>query len=202
LQQSLPPTGDASSHSNGTRDLEIVRSALVGSRDARASLAARLHVVGRIMIVLNRRHSRALSEHDVEDAIQDTIALLLSKLDTFRGECTIETWVYAFCVNVFANTCRKAARRRSREACPGGNPEGTYQSEPTPYGAGGERDSIETSLARLGPPASEVIRERVFHGRTFTEIGASRNVSESTVKTWYYRGLRELGALLAKDQPA
>ncbi len=196
LPAAVTTSTDTDSKSTRENDFTVVRLAIDGSRDARAALATRLKVIGRIVTVLNRRHSGLLSAHDLEDVIQDTVAAVLSKLATFRGECALETWVYSFCVNVFQNARRKHQRRRRKESFDGAE----MEDETWPEDRTHEREAIESSLLRVGPPASEVIRERVFLGWTFAEIGSRRNVAEATIKTWYYRGIKELGALLAKDQ--
>jgi RNA polymerase sigma-70 factor (ECF subfamily) len=77
------------------------------------------------------------NEADAEDVIGDVLVIVLRKLDTFRGESALLTWLHRITVNAALAQRRKQGRRRRREvAAP---PEG---------GAGG-------AASRFAGPASE-----------------------------------------------
>ncbi|MGC4116433.1 MAG: sigma-70 family RNA polymerase sigma factor [Myxococcales bacterium] len=49
-------------------------------------------------------------EIEVEDAVQDVFLVLFERLQEFKGEAELRTWIYRICANVAAEHRRKARR--------------------------------------------------------------------------------------------
>jgi RNA polymerase sigma-70 factor (ECF subfamily) len=56
------------------------------------------------------------NEADVEDVAQEVLLQVVRKLDTFRGESDLSTWLHRVTVNAALEYRRKQAPRRAREA--------------------------------------------------------------------------------------
>src|SRR4051794_13272080 len=55
------------------------------------------------------------NEADAEDVTQDVLLQVIRKLDTFRGEAELSTWLHRVTVNAALAHRRKQARRRERQ---------------------------------------------------------------------------------------
>jgi RNA polymerase sigma-70 factor (ECF subfamily) len=67
---------------------------------------------GRVCSVVRRMLS---NDADVEDVTQDVLLQVVRKLDTFRGEAEVSTWLHRVAVNAALQHRRKQAPRRARE---------------------------------------------------------------------------------------
>jgi RNA polymerase sigma-70 factor (ECF subfamily) len=67
---------------------------------------------GRVCSVVRRMLS---NEADVEDVTQDVLLQVVRKLDTFRGEAEVSTWLHRVSVNAALQHRRKQAPRRAHE---------------------------------------------------------------------------------------
>lgn len=88
------PTGDAD-------DRELVRQAQAGSREALEQLVRR-HQPWIYNVALRMAYWPA----DAEDATQEVLVKLITKLSTFRGTSSFRTWLYRIVVNHMLNERR------------------------------------------------------------------------------------------------
>lgn len=176
-------------------DVELVRAALSGDREAAGRLAERMRYASRVLAAHNLRRGRPLDDEELADVAQEAIVALWSRLPAYRGEAALESWVYPFCLNAYVNAARKKQRRAPIVALSrdGSLPE---QFVETSLSAA-ELEPVHAALAKLGPPREDVIRMKHFDELTFDAIAARLAVPVETVKTWYYRGLRALGSSLS-----
>lgn len=178
-----------------TTDLDLVRRAIRQDSSAITELADRLLVVPRVLHAVNQRAGQRLTEHDIEDVSQDTLSLIWQKLDQFNGHSRIETWSYSFCINTFANAARKIDRQRRHLT--------TEEAVEEPVDVTSVPsllfEHIHAAIDELGPPKSDVIRQRALDGLSFAEIAKGLAVPLSTAKTWFHRGLKELAHRLSEE---
>jgi RNA polymerase sigma-70 factor (ECF subfamily) len=80
-------------------------TALVRSGDPRA-LDRITRCYGDRLLAAGRRHCRTVDE--AEDAVQDALVTASKKLDTFRGEGSLEGWL----IRIVASACRRMSRGR------------------------------------------------------------------------------------------
>lgn len=178
------------------RDARMVADALAGDRAAGDRLAERLMCVPRVLGAINARRGGRLSSHDLEDLIGDCLLGIWKKLGSYHGEATLEGWLYRFCFLEFMNKARLLSRRPEVS-----KPELTHHaSSEAPLDRDLEREDLEHTLERLGPPDADVVRLKHYDDLTFEGIGRVMGITTKMAKTRYYRGIawlqRELSAQL------
>jgi RNA polymerase sigma factor (sigma-70 family) len=84
-------------------DLDLVRRAAAGSKEALSGLVARHHsyVFNIAMKMFGRRE-------DAEDLTQEVFVKVITALQTFKGDSEFRTWLYRITVNHFLRTRRRA----------------------------------------------------------------------------------------------
>ena len=131
------------------------------------------------------RYSLALT-HDrdtAEEVTQQAFFQALKKIDRFRGECALESWLCRIAKNVYLSMLRKN-RRISDE------PEGVPAVEDTVQTAledAETADRLFTLLHQLPEPYKEVFWLRTFGERSFGEIAALFGKTESWARVTYHR---------------
>ena len=186
----------------GASDLELVRRVLAREPAAVEDFVQRMRCVPRILAALNQRFGRRLDEHDLADLAQDAAVLTWRKLETFRGDCTLETWAYGVAHLEFRNAHRRKGRARDRQVEAGA--ERAAEPGGTPGGEVLDRSEVDHWLAKLDREEATVIRLKHLSDLTFEEIGARLAISSNTAKTRYYRGihsLQELTRSTAEEAP-
>ena len=175
-------------------DLRLVEETLSGSKEASEKLIARLECIPLILHLRNNRLGTPLSEEDLKDLVQETLAVVWRKLPTYEGRSSLDSWVYSYCTHQIMNAIR-SKRRQPKLA-------GDYALEepsaaPTsPMSSAVEYEHVYACLGLLEQTQSTVIRLKHFSQLTFDEIAASLSMSPNTAKTLYYRGLERLRHLL------
>lgn len=143
-----------------------------------------------------------MTSEELEEIAQDAVTTALEKLGSFDGSSTLETWLYAYGSFHYANAYRKKLRHNSkRSSRPFEDVVAELESNPG-VDRSSDRIEIEHALDKLGPPVNLIIRKRCFEEVPFEEIARQLGEKEATVKTWFYRGLRELGAKLREGGSA
>jgi len=151
----------------------------------------RIQRVQQILRSLNGRRGSPLGDHDLADLAQDTILIVLRKLDQLGTSVPLEGWLYRLCHLEFLNAARKRIRMLRRTSELDEHLDASiYESTSHAY------DDLHTALERLGGVETEAIRLKHFGGLTFHEIGEHLELSANTAKTRYYRGLAKLEAML------
>ena len=197
----LRPMGtDRSRSQRHAEDLDLVRRYLAGEAAARHRVAERLASMPGILVAAHRRMGSPLSRGELDDLAQDSVVRVLEKLPTFAGLATIETWAFRICHWELMNRRRRKQRRRE-----GQQPSADEVPEPVAPSAvpPEEYDHLDRALTELGPPAEDIIRLKHFRGLTFEQIAETLDLSPSTAKTRYYRGMRWLrDRLQGEEEPS
>lgn len=152
--------------------------------------------LSRLLVVLNRRHGGMMTPDELEEIAQDSVAAALEKLGSFDGSSTIETWLYGYGSFHYANAYRKKLRRSAKASRRPFEEDVAGIADAPVVDRSGDRLALEIALEKLGPPESEIIRQRYFQDQSFEAIAQRLGQKVATVKTWFYRGLRELGTSL------
>lgn len=124
---------------------------------------------------------------EADEAAQDALVKVIRKLNTFRGEASFTTWLYAITLNV----CRGRLRqRRSRDRLvtilqsvfhAGGEDQATPPPEQIVLQR--ERDAaLWRVIQSLSDPLREVIVLRYFHELKLNDIAQITGVTERTVQ--------------------
>ena len=136
------------------------------------------------------RYSLALT-HDrdtAEEVTQQAFFQALKKIDRFRGECALESWLCRIAKNVYLSMLRK---NRQISAEPEGMPavEDTVQ---TALEDAETADRLFTLLHQLPEPYKEVFWLRTFGERSVGEIAALFGKTESWARVTYHRAKGKL----------
>jgi RNA polymerase sigma-70 factor (ECF subfamily) len=176
------------------RDWRLAREALAGGPDARREFSERMRCVPKFLVLLRRRRGGgALTDQDLEDVAQETLAHIWRRLDSYEGLASLQTWAYRFCQRTLS-THRRAQQRRSDRILVGGPAEAPEPAAPRQ----GDYGWVHEQLEHVREPDVHVLRMRHFDGLGFAEIAARLGLSESGVKVAYRRGLERLREQLGR----
>ncbi|KAA3663289.1 MAG: RNA polymerase sigma factor [Calditrichaeota bacterium] len=146
------------------------------------------------------------NHHDAEDLAQDVFVQMFRSLHTFRGESTLNAWLYRITVNLCINKKRKKAltamklkedfsREQSENiSFDGGhihsNPERSTDS-------GLAQQHINTALQSLSDRERSVFVLRHYKDLPLKDIAATLQIAEGTVKGLLFRAVHKLQKELA-----
>lgn len=193
MRPETPPQGGrAAAHS---RDLALARRA-INDPWAAQELAERLSCVPAMVRARHRKLGSPLSEDELTDIVQDTLVILLTKLEGFHGRSSLETWAYGFVVRELYKGFDRSKRRARRVEW---NEERTADlSDDRPEVDEEEYALVHDTIQSIGPPGSEIIRLKHFQLLTFEEIAEELDMPLGTVKTRYYRSVERMRGLLRR----
>ena len=177
-----------------TEDAHLIRRALVGDQKAFDGLYKTYHP--RIHNVVIYRTNR----EEAEDLVQVTFIRAFQNLDSFRGESAFLTWLTRIALNV-CNSHLQAQQIRQNRLRAMAIPEPPPAPDQTPalYDSPEERMHrkecealVMHGIQTLSPHYRQAMWLRYVHDRSYKEITRSLQVPMGTLKTWLWRGRREL----------
>ncbi len=187
---------EASSSDESER--RLVEAAQRGDQRAFAQLVA-LHDrrVLRIALRLLR------SPDDARDAYQDAFLKVYRKLDTFRFQCRLNTWIYRIATNVCLDHLRRRKARPEFGALETAEAQGRSplqlaadarpSSSPERVARSGEiSDRVELAMERLSDRERLVFTLRHYEGMRLREIGEATSMSEQAARQSLFRATRKL----------
>lgn len=132
---------------------------------------------------------------EADEATQDAFVAALRRLDSYRGEASFATWLYAIALNV----CRgRLRRRRARErltqmwrALRLADRAAEQHAEQIAIAREADR-AVWQALQRLNDKQREVMILRYYHDLKLAEIARVTGVSERTVRTWLQQAHEQL----------
>jgi RNA polymerase sigma-70 factor (ECF subfamily) len=155
--------------------------------------------------------SPGLSREDVEEICQETFLAVIRNIQSFKGGCRLQTWVF----RIAANKARDYHQRQQAAKRGGGlaplpldaeNPETGLASDPPSCLPGpdtlllqAERGAeVARALEQLGAPCREIIDLRFFADLSYDEIGAELNLNSKTVGSRLSKCLGHLEKIMSK----
>ena len=137
------------------------------------------------------------NDADAEDVTQDVLLQVIRKLDTFRGDSQIGTWLHRVTVNAALAHRQKRANRQKHEAGEvddetlGGGPAGGVKrwnvSPDEPVLAEEQAAIIEKAIGTLPEPFRDVYVLADVEGLPNAEIGEMLGLSVPAVKSRLHR---------------
>ena len=171
-------------------DAELVRAVLAGNARAERELYDR-HVDRVFRLAFRMAGDEALAR----DFTQDTFVRAFEKLNEFRGDSSIATWLHAIASSVILNGLKKVTRIRAREQGRNELPEVAItrrEAEP----------DLKLKLARAIDALPDGYRMVfVMHdveGYTHEEIGSALGIQPGTSKAQLFRARGKLRIELAE----
>jgi RNA polymerase sigma factor (sigma-70 family) len=122
---------------------------------------------------------------DAEDATQEALIAVASKVGTFDGRAKFTTWVFRVTTNAAIDTYRTLKRRRS--VLTNDTPE-TARPGSTPSVVVGARIDLLEMVDRLGPAVTEPVLLRDLCDLTYDDIAAVLDVPLGTAKRRIHEG--------------
>ena len=125
------------------------------------------------------------NEAMAQDILQDTMLKAVTSYDTFRGDCSVKSWLCAIAKNLFYDEQRRL-KRQTALPDPG---EQASQADLTekPVIDGEMSFRIHTILHELSEPYREVFELRVFGELSFRQIGQIFQKTETWARVTYHR---------------
>jgi len=148
------------------------------------------------------RFALARSNHDVgaaEDVVQLTLSKALRKLDTYRGESQLFTWLCAICRSELADAARKQARYQARVVLIEDYPDLQAVVDSIEAPEGGPDRALEraevlrliaVALDRLPPRYGDALEWKYIEGYSAEEIAARLNVGLDAANSLLARAKR------------
>ena len=118
-----------------------------------------------------------------EEITQESFFRVLKKIDTFRGECSLKTWICQIAKNTYYNYCKKKKPEivgLDENISDNGNVESELTDKETAM-------DIHKALHDLADPYREVFWMRTFGNLSFKEIGTIHKKTESWARVTYHR---------------
>lgn len=169
-----------------TGDRQLVERFLLTRSDEAFRELYRSHapVMYRLIVRLIGRADR-----DAEDALQDAWIRAAERLDQFRWESSLRTWL----CGIAANCCRERIRRLERADAD--LAEHVSQVEPAPNW---QTLDLERAMARLPAGARAVLVLHDLHGYTHEEIARLLDIEPSSSRSQLFRARRALRCMLGR----
>lgn len=130
---------------------------------------------------------------EAEDVVQETFIRIFKKMDTFRENSRLYTWIYTIALNLSRDRLRKKQDTLILEVEWVGNNEVEYEVEKN-----FDRDLIRKELYQLNSLYREVLVLFYFEELSVKEISNLLNEKEGTIKSKLSRGRSILKESLLK----
>ncbi len=188
-----------------TAETQLLARCRQGEADAWNELFDRHYAAaGRFIFQLGHQFSR----EDVEEICQEVFLTVIRNLDTFKGHCQFQTWLF----RIAANKARDYRQRLNAVKRGGGQLTVSMQAEDAetglamdpPSGSPGPDASlmhtenwalVGQALEILGDPCQEIISMRYFADLSYEEIAHSLSLNPKTVSSRLSKCLDKLEAV-------
>ena len=124
------------------------------------------------------------NESDAEDICQDTFISVYKNLERFREESNIYTWIYRIAINKTYDFFKK--RKLEFEI----NDDVLSLPEDINFDS---KVILEEKLKLLEEKEREIVVLKDIYGYKLKEIAEIKNMNLSTVKSVYYKALKDMG---------
>jgi RNA polymerase sigma-70 factor (ECF subfamily) len=143
-----------------------------------------------------------VSDHDdAQDVAQEAFVRVYQSIGTFRGDAVFSTWLYKIVMNLSLNRIRQRKSKAHREveltdrmidATPDRQAPAEEQQE--------MRLRLERALHELPTLQRATVILRHINGLSTKQVSGILAVSEGTVKTHLFRGLKRMRAVLDGEE--
>jgi RNA polymerase sigma-70 factor (ECF subfamily) len=138
------------------------------------------------------------SAADAEDLVQDIFLQVYRRLDSYRGEAALGTWLHRLAVNACLDFVRSKQGRRQRVTDAVEDLDALEAPATGPWRAGAalERLDLERAVAQLPPSYRRVFLLHDVEGLEHHEIGEALGIAEGTSKSLLFKARTRLRSLL------
>jgi RNA polymerase sigma-70 factor (ECF subfamily) len=136
-----------------------------------------------------------------EDLTQETFARVCASAQSFRGECSLATWLFRIARNTYLNSARRPdARRIDTDELLAIPDEHGYGDPVLSYASHEQRSVIEVVLAQLPERQRSLLLLRDNEDLAYAEIADVLNLSVAAVKVNLFRARLAFRQLYARYQ--
>ena len=144
------------------------------------------------------------NRESAEDCGQETMIRIWRSLDSYRGECALESWVY----RIAANCCMDFMRKKKRDKSVSVEPmreQGFDPADPSPGTeeqavAADEQRRLREAVAQLPEEQREALILTQLEKIPYEEAAKALGVSEGTVKSRVNRAKARLKEILSEER--
>lgn len=133
---------------------------------------------------------------DAEDAVQDTFLVAHRRLESFRGDSALGTWLYRLAVNQCLDRLRSRSSRDLRATDSIDEPDRAWQQPAARADRPVERLDLQHAIAKLPEGSRSVFVLHDIEGLEHREIGDVLGISEGTSKSQLHKARMRLRELL------
>lgn len=133
---------------------------------------------------------------DPEDIAQEVFAIALKRMDTFRGDSSVNSWLFGITRNVVANQRRKAFLRRLVGLKPGNDLHSKERPADEALEFKRRRKVVQKALNSLNRKQREVLVLVDLEGASAAEAGAMLSIPTGTVYSRLHHGRRAFAKAL------
>ena len=145
------------------------------------------------------------SPEEARDIAQEVFVTVFEKIDSFRGDSQIGTWIYRVATNHAKNRIKYLSRRKDRQqdsfeelavAPSDGRLSASFPRPDQAFEGQRMRDLIDRALGALDPDQREVVVLRDLDGQSYEAIAEITLQNVGTVKSRLHRGRLRLKEVL------
>lgn len=139
--------------------------------------------------------SRMTGRDDLaQECTQDTFVRAFDRLESFRGDAALSTWLHAIAVSVVLNTLRREKRSTDRHVTLDAL---DHHQATAPAAEPDLKTRLQHAINALPPGYRTVFLMHDVEGFTHEEIGVALGVATGTSKTQLFQARRKLRVALA-----
>jgi RNA polymerase sigma-70 factor, ECF subfamily len=129
------------------------------------------------------------SAEDAEDAVQDVFLAVFRKLESYRGESSLSTWLYRLAMNVCLDRLRSRGHRERKVTDEFDADDASHVAAPTPGGrlSPGAAIDLERAIAALPEAARAAFLLHDVEGFDHREVGSILGIAEGTSKSQVHK---------------
>jgi len=154
--------------------------------------------------LLVERHADALARfavssgerEEIEDLVQDTLVRAFSSLESFRGESSFRTWLFAIERRLMLDRRRSARRQKVTVEVQVGDAATDYTALDSLLAEEAE-SRVRKAVDALSPTQHEVFTLRVEQGLSYREIAEVAGTTEGAARVHYHNAMRVVKELLS-----
>lgn len=143
---------------------------------------------------------RMVIDHDdADDLTQEVFIRIYKRIDTFRQDAQLYTWIYRIATNVCLNFLK---RKKRRFFLPIGDLEPLLAGKLTSsaYVSGDEvQGALQRALLKLPEKQRLVFNMRYFEELPYEQIAAITNTSVGALKASYHLAVKKIEAILKRN---
>ena len=137
---------------------------------------------------------------DADDVAQETFVQAFRNIGSFRGDAALATWLHRIAANTALTLLRRLRRERDRHVTLD-HPDAEHLAEDLRPVDTDRRRLLERVLHELPTMQRAVVILRHLQGCSTRHVSVALGMSEGTVKTHLFRGLRTMRKKLEAAQP-